>query len=51
MEIHPQAYQKDISEFINLESPILKYLIEIEKKYWSSEVNQSYKFPYLNSQG
>jgi hypothetical protein len=42
---------QDITEYVNLKSPILKYLMEIEKKYWQSEINQTYKFPSRNGYG
>lgn len=36
---------KDIENYIDFDSPILKHLIEIEKKYWVSEVNKNFKLP------
>ena len=29
----------DITKYIDLNSPILKHLIEIEKKFWASDTN------------
>ena len=33
----------DITKFVDLNSPILKYLVEIEKKFWRSHTNASFK--------
>jgi hypothetical protein len=38
-------FPEDISKYIDLKSPILKYLIEIEKKHWNSEINKNFVFP------
>ena len=38
-------FPEDITEYIDLNSPILKYLIEIEKKFWASKTNKNYRFP------
>ena len=36
---------KDITKYVDLKSPILKYLIEIEKKHWDSTINKNYRLP------
>jgi hypothetical protein len=38
-------FPRDISQYIDLKSPILKYLIEIEKKFWKSDTNQNFRMP------
>lgn len=38
-----QRFPRDISQYVNLKSPILKYLIEIEKKHWNSDINQAFR--------
>ena len=43
------CFPEDISLYVDLQSPILKYLLEIERKYWSSDINCSYKFPKAHS--
>jgi hypothetical protein len=42
---HNSRVMHNISKYIDFNSPILKYLIDIEKKYWASETNQNYVFP------
>ena len=39
----PQGFPRDISQYVDLKSPILKYLIEIEKKHWKSDINQHFR--------
>ena len=41
---------RNIYKHIDPKSPIRKYLIEIENKYWKSEANQTYVFPRLIAQ-
>lgn len=38
-------FPKEISQYVDLKSPILKYLIEIERKFWKSETNQHFALP------
>lgn len=33
----------NIDEYIDFSSPIIKYLIEIEDKYWTSDANRNFK--------
>lgn len=37
---------KDIYQHIDKNSPIRRYLIEIENKYWRSRTNHTYRFPF-----
>jgi hypothetical protein len=37
--------QAHIAKYIDFDSPILKHLIDIENKFWSSKVNQGYRLP------
>ena len=36
---------KDLGNYVDFDSPIQQHLIEIERKFWHSEVNQDFKFP------
>jgi hypothetical protein len=39
------GFHANVVKYIDFESPILKHLIDIEQKYWSSETNQAYRLP------
>lgn len=40
---------ENIADYIDFTSPILKHLIEIEKKFWYSEINGAFKLPRTGS--
>lgn len=41
------GFHANVVKYIDFESPILKHLIDIEQKYWSSDINQVYRLPRL----
>lgn len=40
---------ENIADYIDFTSPILKHLIEIEKKFWYSDINEKFRFPRTHS--
>ena len=36
---------KNLEEYVDFSSPIVKHLIDIEKKFWQSKTNQNFKMP------
>jgi hypothetical protein len=41
------GFHANVVKYVDFESPILKHLIDIEQKFWSSETNQGFRMPRI----
>src|SRR3990167_5563390 len=42
---HETRLIQNITKYLDFNSPLIKPLIDIEKKFWTSTTNHTYKFP------